>query len=92
MPQFNALSMGLSIDVSEKTLGDDGCLTVPPLTATLLKLADSDAQAKQRKVSAEDRIDQLTREATRSAKEWHAEHSAHLKRERTLNMSKGFHR
>eukprot|EP00321_Phaeocystis_globosa_P016257 CAMPEP_0118810646 /NCGR_PEP_ID=MMETSP1162-20130426/1139_1 /TAXON_ID=33656 /ORGANISM="Phaeocystis Sp, Strain CCMP2710" /LENGTH=348 /DNA_ID=CAMNT_0006740211 /DNA_START=61 /DNA_END=1107 /DNA_ORIENTATION=+ len=33
-PQFNALSMGLSIDVSEKTLGDDGCLTVPPLTAT----------------------------------------------------------
>ena len=34
MPQFNALSMGLSIDVSEKTLGDDGCLTVPPLTAT----------------------------------------------------------
>jgi len=33
MSQFNKLSMGLSIDVSETTLGEDGSLTVPP-TAT----------------------------------------------------------
>ena len=33
MPQFNTQSMGLSIDVSETTLGDDGSLTVPRPTA-----------------------------------------------------------
>ena len=33
MPPFNTQSMGLSIDVSETTLGDDGSLTVPRPTA-----------------------------------------------------------